>query len=109
MADMMSPIVRKVMEDALQMRLRVRRRDGWRRDPWLIIDDESRRRDEALARKIRDWKLRYRESGNCRLVFEMLGQDAMHLMRRVEDSLTSRKLVRDFFTRRASALRARAL
>jgi hypothetical protein len=39
--------------------------------------------------------------------FEMLGQDAMHLMRRVEDSLTSRKLVRDFFARRASALRAR--
>jgi hypothetical protein len=31
----------------------------------------------------------------------------MHLMRRVEDSLTSRKLVRDFFARRASALRTR--
>jgi hypothetical protein len=97
----MRPIIRKLLDDALQLRrVRARPRDRvWRRDPWLIIDDESRRRDEAFAKKLRDWKRRYRESGgvDCRLFFEVFGPDAI---RDLEQNLEARKLVRDFFTER---------
>jgi hypothetical protein len=102
MNEPMTPIIRKLLDDALQLRrVRVRTRDSvWPRDPWLIIDDKSRRRDEAFARKLRDWKRRYRDSGgvDCRLFFEVLGPAVIE---GIEHNLAARKLVRDFFTERA--------
>jgi hypothetical protein len=88
------------MHDALQLRrVRARTRDGvWRRDPWLMIDAESRRRDEAFAKKLRDWKRR--RNGDCKLFFDVMG-DAF--VEGIEQNLAARKLVRDFFTRRAHA------
>jgi hypothetical protein len=97
----MRPIIRKLMHDALQVRrVRARTRDRvWHRDRWLMIDAEAGRRDEAFARKLRDWKRRYRESGgvDCKFFFEWLGPAVIE---DIEHNLVARKLVRDFFTER---------
>src|SRR5262249_20584225 len=104
----MRHIIRELMHDALQLRrVRVRTRDGvWRRDPWLIIDAESGRRDEAFARKLHDWKRRYRDSGgaDCKFFFEVFGPA---VIQDIEHNLAARKLVRDFFTDRARQARLR--
>jgi hypothetical protein len=74
--------------------------------PWIIlifqamIDEESRRKDEAFARKLRDWKRR--RDGDCRLFFEVFGPDVIE---RIEQNLAARALVREFFDRRRSRAR----
>jgi hypothetical protein len=63
-----------------------------------MIDDASRRKDEAFARKLRDWKRR--RDGDCKLFFDVFGEPE-----EIEQHLAARKLVRDFFTDRARARR----
>jgi hypothetical protein len=99
-------IVRKLMHDAQLRRVRARtRRDGvWRRDPWLIIDDESRRRDELLARHLRDMRRCCEEMR--RILSQALGEEVGpqffdEFVDTMERELAARKLVRDFFTARA--------
>ena len=66
-----------------------------------MIDDESRRRDEAFAKKLKDWKRR--RHGDCKMFFDVFGEPEVF-----ERDLAARKLVRDFFNGRADARRARA-
>jgi hypothetical protein len=61
-----------------------------------MIDDASRRKDEAFARKLRDWKRR--RHGDCKMFFDAFGEPE-----EMEQNLAARKLVRDFFTDRARA------
>jgi hypothetical protein len=62
-----------------------------------MIDDESRRKDEAFARKLRDWKRR--RDGDCKLLFDVLGG----VIAGIEQDMAARVVVRDFFDRRAHA------
>jgi hypothetical protein len=50
-----------------------------------MIDDESRRKDEAFARKLRDWKRR--RDGDCKLFFDVFGEPEV-----IEQHLAARKL-----------------
>ena len=64
-----------------------------------MIDDASRRGDEAFAKKLREWKRR--RDGDCKLFFDIFGEPE-----EFERNLAARRLVRDFFTDRARARRS---
>ena len=66
-----------------------------------MIDDASRRRDEAFARKLKDWKRR--RHGDCKLFWDACKDS---IIPELEQNLAASALVRDFFDRRAQMRQA---